>query len=202
MAEFTAALEQLRQAGIRPRLIHAANTAACVASPECYYDIVRLAALIFGYDISPGVQNRLGLEPSLRWTSRVLNVLWAEEGENVSYYRFFVPKRRTKVAILGFGMGDGYVRSLVTRDTAHNGDVLIHGCRARLLDLNVDVAFADVTDIPDVKIGDEVVLVGRDGDQEITTMELGEKAGTSNGHICCSITSRPLRCYVTDAEEE
>lgn len=196
MGEFTQALEQLKAAGIQPRLVHAANTAACVASPECYYDVVRLAALIFGYDISPGINNRLGLEPSMRWTSKILNVHWAEEGENVSYYRFFVPKRRTKVAIIGFGMGDGYVRNLVTRDTEHNSDVLIHGKRARLLDLNVDVAFADVTDIPDVKIGDEAVLIGRDGDEEITSMELGEVGGTSNGHICCSITSRPVRHYI------
>lgn len=196
MAEFEKALLQLKEASIQPRLVHAANTAACVASPECYYDVVRLAALIFGYDISPGINNRLGLEPSMRWTSRILNVLWAEEGENVSYYRFFVPKRRTKVAIIGFGMGDGYARNLVTRDTEHNSDVLIHGKRARLLDLNVDVAFADVTDIPDVKIGDIAVLVGQDGDDEITTMELGERGGTSNGHICCAITSRPLRQYI------
>ena len=198
MGEFAQALAQLKDAGIRPRLIHAANTAACVASPECYFDAVRLAALIFGYDISPGVQNRLGLEPSMRWTSKILNVLWADEGENVSYYRFFVPKRRTKIAIIGFGMGDGYVRNLVTRDTEHNADVLVHGKRARLLDLNVDVAFADVTDIPDVKIGDTAVLIGKDGDDEITSMELGERGGTSNGHVCCSITSRPLRRYVTD----
>ena len=196
MGEFTQALDQLKAAGIRPRLIHAANTAACVASPECYYDVVRLAALIFGYDISPGIKNRLGLEPAMRWTSKILNVLWAEEGENVSYYRFFVPKRRTKIAIIGFGMGDGYVRNLVTRDTEHNSDVLIHGKRARLLDLNVDVAFADITDIPDVKIGDTAVLIGRDGDEEITSMELGEVGGTSNGHVCCSITSRPLRHYI------
>lgn len=200
MALFEQALAQLRDAGIRPRLIHAANTAACVASPECYYDMVRLAALIFGYDISPGINNRLGLEPSMRWTSKILNILWAEEGENVSYYRFFVPKRRTKIAIIGFGMGDGYVRNLVTRDTAHNADVLIHGKRARLLDLNVDVAFADVTDIPDVSIGDTAVLIGKDGDEEITSMELGELGGTSNGHICCSITSRPLRHYINGDE--
>ncbi len=196
MEQFEAALSQLKAAGIRPRLTHAANTAACVASPECYYDVVRLAALIFGYDISPGIRNRLNLEPSMRWTSKVLNVLWAEEGESVSYYRFFVPKRRTKVAIIGFGMGDGYVRNLVTRDTDHNADILVHGRRARLLDLNVDVAFADVTDIPDVKIGDTAVLVGRDGEEEITTMELGERGGTSNGHVCCSITERPLRLYI------
>ena len=196
MGEFTQALNQLKAAGIQPRLVHAANTAACVASPECWYDVVRLAALIFGYDISPGIENRLGLERSMRWTSKVLNVLWAEEGENVSYYRFFVPKRRTKIAILGFGMGDGYARNLVTQDTEHNADVLIHGKRARLVDLNVDMAFADVTDIPDVRIGDTAVLIGEDGNDEITSIELGAVGHTSSGHICCAITSRPLRYYI------
>ena len=196
MAEFTQALEQLREAGIQPRLVHAANTAACVASPETYYDMVRLAALIFGYDISPGIPNRLGLEPVIQWTAPILSVHWAEAGDNVSYYRFFTPKRRTKIAIVGFGMGDGYVRSLVTKDTEHNADVLIHGRRARILDLNVDVAYIDVTDIPDVKMGDTVTIIGKDGDDEITSMELGEVGGTSSGHICCAITSRPLRYYI------
>ncbi len=195
-AEFEQALAQLRARGIRPRRIHAANTAACVSSPETYYDMVRLAALIFGYDISPGEKNRLGLEPAMEWTGLVMNTLWAEAGDNVSYYGFYTPKRRTKIAILSFGMGDGYVRNLVTKDTAHNADVLIHGKRARLLDLNVDQAFADITDIPDVKIGDKVVLIGRDGEDEITSMDLGSQGGTSNGHICCSITSRPFRHYV------
>ncbi len=158
--------------------------------------MVRLAALIFGYDISPGEKNRLGLEPAMEWTGLVMNTLWAEAGDNVSYYGFYTPKRRTKIAILSFGMGDGYVRNLVTKDTAHNADELIHGKRARLLDLNVDQAFADITDIPDVKIGDKVVLIGRDGEDEITSMDLGSLGGTSNGHICCSITSRPFRHYV------
>lgn len=195
-AEFEIALSQLAARGIRPRRIHAANTAACVASPETYYDMVRLAALIFGYDISPGIPNRLGLEPAMEWTGLVMNTLWAEPGDNVSYYGFFVPEKRTKIAILSFGMGDGYVRNLVTRDTSHNSDVLIHGKRARLLDLNVDQAFADITDIPDVKIGDRVTMIGRDGEEEITSMELGEVGGTSNGHVCCSITSRPFRSYI------
>lgn len=196
MGEFEEALRQLERRGIRPRRIHAANTAACVASPETYYDMVRLAALIFGYDISPGISNRLGLEPAMEWTGYVMNVLTAEAGDNVSYYRFFVPEKRTRIAILSFGMGDGYVRNLVTQDTAHNADVLIHGKRARLLDLNVDQAFADITDIPDVKIGDKVTIIGKDGEEEITSMDLGRIGGTSNGHVCCSITSRPFRHYI------
>ena len=100
------------------------------------------------------------------------------------------------MAILGFGMGDGYVHNLVTSDIEHNADVLINGKRARLLDLNMDQTFADVTDIPNVKIGDKVTIVGHDGEDEITTMELGRVGGTSSGHVCCSITGRPFRCCI------
>ena len=191
MAEFTQALEQLREAGIQPRLVHAANTAACVASPETYYDMVRLAALIFGYDISPGIPNRLGLEPVIQWTAPILSVHWAEAGDNVSYYRFFTPKRRTKIAIVGFGMGDGYVRSLVTKDTEHNADVLIHGRRARILDLNVDVAYIDVTDIPDVKMGDTVTILT--SGISVTSISPTSKWATPSPSLEKTVTTRSPR---------
>ena len=67
-----------------------------------------------------------------------------------------------------------------------------------MIDINVDQAFADVTDISDVKIGDEVTLLGCDGEEEITSIELGAVAGTSSGHVCCSITGRPFRKYIYD----
>ena len=93
-ALFEKALAQLRAAGICPRMTHMANTAACVASPECYYNAVRLAALIFGHDISPGEQNRLHLELATSWRCYVLNTMWVNAGESVSYYRYYVPDRQ------------------------------------------------------------------------------------------------------------
>ena len=92
-ALFEKALAQLRAVGICPRMTHMANTAACVASPECYYNAVRLAALIFGHDISPGEQNRLHLELATSWRCYVLNTMWVNAGESVSYYRYYVPDR-------------------------------------------------------------------------------------------------------------
>ena len=196
-ALFVKALEQLKAAGVEPSMVHMANTAACVASPECYYDAVRLAALVFGHDISPGEQNRLQLEPVTSWTCFVLNTMWVEAGESVSYYRYFVPERRTKLALVSFGMGDGYIRAAVSQDITKNSDVLINGHRARLIDLNFDQTFVDITDVPgEVKIGDKVTIVGRDGDEEITTAEIAAHANTSNGNVCASITSRPFRNYI------
>ncbi len=198
-ALFERALAQLSSAGIRPRMVHMANTAACVASPECYYDAVRLAALVFGHDISPGEQNRLRLEPVTSWTCYVLNTMWVEAGESVSYYRYFVPKRRTRIALVSFGMGDGYIRAAVSQNIENNADVLINGCRARLIDLNFDQTFVDITDVPgEVNIGDVVTIFGRDGAEEITTAEIAARAGTSNGNVCAAITSRPFRHYIYD----
>ena len=197
LKRFDEAIAQLKQAGIQPRLISAAATGGCLHTPSSHYNMVRLAAMIFGYDITPDPPfNRLQLEPAMTWTTTVLSLRWVEAGEKISYSPFIIPKRKTLVAILGFGMGDGYVHNLVTSDIEHNADVLINGKRARLLDLNMDQTFADVTDIPNVKIGDKVTIVGHDGEDEITTMELGRVGGTSSGHVCCSITGRPFRCCI------
>lgn len=197
LSRFNEALDQLKKAGIKPRLISAAATGGCLHTPSSHYNMVRLAAMIFGYDITPDPpHNKLSLEPAMSWTTTVLSLRCVEAGERISYSPFVIPKRRTLVAILGFGMGDGYVHNLVTSDIEHNADVLINGKRARLLDLNMDQTFADVTDIPNIKIGDKVTIIGRDGEDEITTMELGRIGGTSSGHVCCSITGRPFRCCI------
>lgn len=201
-ALFKKALAQLHEAGIYPRMTHMANTAACVASPECYYDAVRLAALVYGHDISPGEKNRLKLECATSWRCYVLNTMWVEAGESVSYYRYFVPQRRTRIALVSFGMGDGYIRAAVSQNTSKNADVLINGYRARLIDLNFDQTFVDITDVPgEVKIGDVVTIIGKDGSEEITTVEIAEHAHTSNGNVCAAITSRPFRQYIYEDGE-
>ncbi|MEG1547839.1 MAG: alanine racemase [Clostridia bacterium] len=188
---FNMALEQIKNRGIKLRYIHAANSDAVTRCRESHYNLVRPAALWLGYDPSC----TLDVKPAISWRTFVSNVIWADAGESISYFGSCIMKRRTRVAVLGFGGGDGYVRNLVKDDTEKNGVVLIHGKRALLLALNMDQAYADVTDIPDVKINDEVFLLGRCGNEEITMDELGRMAGTSTGHIQCSLGSRPLRVY-------
>ena len=123
--------------------------------------------------------------------------MWVEAGESISYYNYYVPKRRTRIAIVSFGMGDGYIRAAVSQNIEKNADVLINGHRARLIDLNFDQTFVDITDVPgDIKIGDVVTIIGRDKDQEITSIEIAEHANTSNGNVCACITSRPFRNYI------
>lgn len=192
---FNKALEQIKDNDIELKYIHAANTGATVRCKESHYNLVRPAALWLGCDTSPGEVNRLGLETALTWKTYVTNVLYVKKGESVSYSNFYVAKKRTKIAILGFGGGDGYVRDLITRDPEKNGKVIINGKKVPLIAMNMDQAYADVTDLKDVKINDEAYLIGKMGDEEITSMDLGKIAGTSNGHILCSIGSRPTKVY-------
>jgi alanine racemase len=195
-AEYNAALTQLEEMGYCLKLRHMANTASTVASPETYFDMVRVAALVFGYDISPGIENRLHLEPSITWTSRIMHILNVNPGESISYYNCYVAPKHMKVAIASFGMGDGYVRTLVSKNSDCNMYVLVNGKRARIIDIAFDQTFLDVTGIDEVKLDDEITVIGRDGEEEITTMQLAERANTSNGHICCSFSSRPYRHYI------
>lgn len=198
--EYNKALLQLKDLGYPIKLKHMANTAGTVASPETYFDLVRVAALVFGYDISPGIENRLNLEPSIKWTSRIMHLLDVNPGESISYYNWYVAKKPTKVAIVGFGMGDGYVRTLVTPDIDNNMYVLFHGKRARIIDIALDQTFIDVTDIGEVELDDNVTIIGKDGDEEITTMMLAERGHTSNGHICSNLGSRPYRHYIYEGK--
>lgn len=195
-ARFHQALDQLENMGVPIRIRHMANSAACVSSPETYFDLVRLAALVFGYDISPGVPNRIGLEPSMRWTSRIMHLLEVDAGESISYYNCYIAPKKMKVAIASFGAADGYLKNLLKERNEDNMYVLIRGKRARIIDLAFDQTFLDATDLDDIALDDEVVIVGRDGDEEITTMMIADQAGVSNGHICSSIGARPLRHYI------
>jgi len=192
LKEFNAALSQIEAKGITLKYKHVANSDALVRNRATHYNLVRPAALWLGYDPT----GTLDVQPAITWKTFVSNVLMAEKGESISYFGSCIMKKRTKVAVLGFGAGDGYVRHLVTPEPEKNGVVLIHGQKVPLLSMNMDQAFADVTDIDDVKINDEVYLLGRMGDEQITMDELGRIAGTSTGHIQCSLGSRPMRIYL------
>ena len=190
--EFDVGVAQARAKGLGLRYVHVANSDAVARCPRSYYNLVRPAALWLGYDET----GKVGVKPCIQWKTFVSNVLWAEAGESISYFGKTVMKKRTRVAVLGFGGGDGYVRNLISPDPLASGMVIIRGKRVPLLAMNMDQAYADVTDVEDVKINDEVILLGGVGDQEITMDTLGRIAGTSTGHIQCSLGSRPFREYV------
>ena len=131
------------------------------------------------------------LRPALSLISHVSFVKDVEPGTAISYGGTFVAKKRMKVATIPVGYGDGYPRSL-----SNKGSVLIHGKRAKILGrVCMDQFMADVTDIPETRFMDRVVLVGSDGDDRITVEELSELSGRFNYEFVCCLGKRIPRVY-------
>ena len=123
--------------------------------------------------------------------SHIIYLKEVDAGQGISYGSTFVTKRRTKVATVPVGYGDGYQRNL-----SNKGYVLIRGKKVNIIGrVCMDQFMVDVTDIPDVKIGDAVTLLGKDGNEIITMEQLGELSGRFNYEFACLITPRVPRIY-------
>lgn len=163
--------------------VHIAASAALVARPDAHYTLVRPGHSLYG--LEPGY------EPVLSWKTRVVYLKDVPAGASISYNRSFRAKEPMKVATLPLGYGDGYMRAL-----SNKADVLIKGRRCRILgNITMDMCMADVTHVPGVQVGDEVVIVGRQGDEEITLKELAGLAGTIDYEICTQLNARVPRIY-------
>ena len=185
----------LAEAGLDEGLCHMANSAAILTarSPE---DIgVRPGIMIYGSSPSASLL-REEMAPILTWRCRVIQVKTVPEGTGISYGHDFVTRQATTVATISVGYADGYPRSLTNR-----GRVLIRGQRAPVLGrVTMDMTMVDVTDIDGVKPGDEVVIIGRQGEAAITADEVAEQAGTINYEIYCGISQRVPRFYHDNGE--
>lgn len=190
LTRFQRSLEELRHAGIEPELIHVANSAAILDLPESYFDMVRPGITIYGYYPSRHTTESIPLKPALTLKSHISFVKSLHAGESVSYGRKFIARKRTTIATIPIGYADGYSRLLSGKTS-----VLIHGKRfpvAGLIcmdQLMVDVGSANV------RVGDEVVLIGKQGSAEITAWQLADKLSTIPYEICTSISSRVPRTY-------
>jgi alanine racemase len=173
-------------------LRHAASTAAALDLPEFRLDLVRAGIGIYGYYPSRHVGRAVALRPALTLKSRVIRVHQVGPGETVGYGRTWVAPRSSRIALVACGYGDGYPRHLSNR-----GVVLIRGRRCPVVGrVSMDLLTADATHLPEVAVGDEVVLVGRQGEEEITLDELAELAETVPYELLTRLTPRVPRVYV------
>jgi alanine racemase len=192
LAAFAAAAEELRAAGIRPPLRHAANSGALLYVPESRLDLVRPGIMLYGCHPRGCVQEEPRLAPALRLRTLVSQVKDVPRGGRVSYGRTFIAPRDTRVVTLPIGYADGVSRLLSNR-----GHVLIRGHRAPIIGrVCMDMLMADVTAIPDVSVGDEAVLIGRQGRAEITADEVAGLLGTISYEVLCRIGPRVPRVYI------
>jgi alanine racemase len=155
------------------------------------FEIVRAGIMLYG--ISPLPQFRELLKPAMTWKTRICLIRDVPKGSSISYGRTFIAPRKMRVATLSAGYADGYPWHLSNRDAA----VLVQGKRCPLLGrVTMDLMVIDVSGLDNVQVGDHVVLMGRDGDEEISCAELGEKAGTIRWEIITRIGARVRRVYI------
>lgn len=162
---------------------HVAASAAIAARPDAHYDMVRPGHSAYGLE--------KGYEPILSLKTKVVYVKDVPAGASISYGRSFIAPAPMKVATLPIGYGDGYLRAL-----SNKADVLIKGQRCRVLgNVTMDMMMVDITHIAPVSVGEEVVLVGKQGEQEISLAELAQKAGTIDYELCTLLSARVPRIY-------
>jgi len=172
----------------RPRLLHAANSGATIRHPDAHLDLVRPGIAIYGIEPAPGVGTELGLRPALTLRSSVTMVNHLPAGEALSYGHAYRLEREANVATVPVGYADGYARALSSR-----ADALIRGRRCRVAGaVTMDQLLLDCGDGA-VEPGDEVVLIGAQGDEEITAAELAAIAGTIPYEIVAAIGTRVPR---------
>lgn len=190
-------VEMLEQAGIHIRVKHICNSAGIMEFDHHRYDMVRSGIITYGlYPSEEVVKERLDLRPAIRWCAHVTHVKTVAPGEGVSYGATYVTQRPTRIATVSLGYADGYARAL-----SNKGEVLIHGQRAPIIGrVCMDQFMVDVSGIDDVKMGDEVILIGKKGTEQITMEELGEVSGRFNYELACCLTQRVPRIYTRQGE--
>lgn len=177
--------------------IHHMDNSAGLMNFDRHYDMVRSGIVTYGmYPSKEVCPDLLPLKPALQWLSRITHVKELEAGREVSYGGTYVTTRPTRVATVPVGYADGYRRSLSGKFY-----VLIHGKKAPILGrICMDQMMVDVSDIPEAKLNDRVVLVGRSGDLEITMEEIAAAADSFNYEMVCGISRRVPRLYCRDGQ--
>ena len=186
---FNALCTGIKAVHAEPIICHGANTASIFRYPQLHADMVRGGIATYGCSPVPEITD---LRPTMRWITEAVFVKTIHAGDRVSYGGTFEAKKDTRVMTVPVGYADGYRRAITGK-----GCVLVHGKRAPILGrICMDQLMADVTDIPDVREGDEVVLMGGQGDACISAQEIAGWVGTIDYEILCSPSARVPRVYL------
>ena len=177
-------------AHVSGKMIHTANSAAALSVPESYFDAVRPGLSLYG--IYPSAEKPILLKPALTWKTRVGWIETISEGEGVSYGLTYKAPQQTRVAMVQVGYGDGYPRAL-----SNSGEVLIDGKRRPIIGrVCMDVSVVQLQPEDSVSVGDQVVLIGKQRDAEITVDEVAHRAGTISYEILTQIGIRVKRTFI------
>ena len=190
-------IELTEREGVTIPYRHCSNSAGIVEIPAANMDIVRAGITLYGLWPSDEVdKSKIDLAPALELKSKISYVKTLEAGRQISYGGTYTTMKEERIATIPVGYGDGYPRSL-----SNKGYVLIHGKKAPICGrVCMDQFMVNVTDIPEVKTGDEVTLLGRDGSERITAEELGDLSHRFNYESVCDLGKRIPRVFVKDGK--
>ena len=196
---FYTAVDRLRALKVDTGLLHLANSAAIAARPETWADMVRPGAILYGYH--PGldpverrieIESKLPLRPVMSLRARLIGLRTVAPGDSVGYNASWVAQRPSKTAVMSAGYGDGIHRSLGNR-----GSVYIRGHRAPMIGIiSMDVTLLEVTDVPDVAMGDVATVYGTDGDNVYPANVIARSIGTVTSDLLCAVSQRVPRFYL------
>lgn len=192
LEKYQAFQKALKEAGLKIPLCHCSNSAGIIRMPEANMDAVRAGIILYGLYPSEEVEKEpVPLKPLMTLKSHIAYIKTLEPGVQISYGGTYTTQKETRVATIPVGYADGYARSL-----SNKGWVLIRGKKAPVLGrICMDQFMVDVTDISEARELDEVILLGKSGDQQITMEELGELSGRFNYEFACCISKRVPRIY-------
>jgi len=193
LAVFNAFIGKLRARGIEFAVRHAANSAAAIDMPETHLDMVRVGISIYGIYPSDMVNHtRICLKPAMSIKTRIIHLKQVDAGFPVSYGGDAVTTRPATIATVGIGYGDGYRRLLST-----SGRMLVRGQSAPVIGrVCMDLTMLDVSDIVDARLGDEVVVIGSQGNESVTADEVARKTNTIGYEVVTVVSDRVRRVYL------
>lgn len=198
LSRFLVFADKLEKKGIHIPVKHVSNSASIIDLPEANLDMVRSGIVTYGMYPSDEVnKNSLMLQPALTLNSNVVYVKEVEAGTGISYNSTYITEHDSVIATIPVGYADGYPRQLSSK-----GRVLIHGKSVPIVGrVCMDQFMVDVTNIPDVKEGDMVTLIGQDGDESISIEEVANLVGSFNYELVCDIGKRVPRVYYKEGKK-
>ena len=191
LKRFNEVIKQVENDGIDIPFYHAANSMATLSYKESHFNLIRPGLIIYGVYPDIECERMIEVHPVLSLKSKVVYLKEVEAGRSISYGREYITDKRTKIATVPIGYADGYTYLL-----SHKARVLIKGQSVPVIGrICMDQIMVDVTDIRDIKIGEEVVLIGSQAGNKITVEELAKLAGTIPYELLCGISQRVKRIY-------
>jgi alanine racemase len=188
--KFVQVINSMHSSGIRTDMIHSANSAAAINYPSTRFDIIRCGIALYGLPPSKDTKLPKGIKPAMSWKTRITSVKQLPEGHGISYGFKYFTGRPERIGVIAAGYGDGLRRQ--------DGNIaLLHGKRVTVIgNVCMDQCMVQLDHVPEAKVGDEVVLFGKQGDDEISATEIAENWKTINYEVICGMAARMPRHYI------